>query len=379
MSTPSSPPASDPPPASAPPPDRTLLWHTLRITLIVAAVGALIAVVMLAAGVFLLAFGGIVIAVMLRTPSVWISRHTGMPPRWALALVILVALAVIGVSTWYAVPPLIAQANQLLERIPVALSSVDDWLTSIGLGTIAIQDLLPGAAALAGRLPGIVTTTFGSVGGLLVMIVLGVYLAATPREYRDGFLRLAAVERRENVRATLDRMATVLHRWILGQLVCMAFVGIAAYAALTLLGVPLAFGLAVLAGVLEFVPYLGPIVAAVPVVLVAGTESWELALYALIAFTVIQQIESYVVTPMVQRRAVYLPPALLIFLQLLLGVLFGLVGVILATPIAAVGLVLVERAYVRAVIEKPAEDGLYEEENQQAEQPASNASSGRGQ
>src|SRR5690606_36327431 len=189
---------------------------------------------------------------------------------------------------------------------------------------------------------------------VLIILAIGVYLAANPAEYRDGVVRLVAVERRESLRSTLDEMAQVLHRWVLGQLVCMAFVGIVSFAVLAIIGVPLAFGLAVLAGLLEFVPYLGPIVAAVPVVLIAATESWTLALYALIAFVVIQQLESYVVTPLVQRKAVYLPPALLIFLQVLLGVLFGIAGIILATPIAAVGLVLVERGYIETVLEKRA-------------------------
>jgi predicted PurR-regulated permease PerM len=344
--------------ASAPPPNRDLLWQTLRVALVLVAVAAIVAIVVHATGVFLLAFGGIVVAVLLRTPAAFISRHTPLPPRVALTIVVLLGLVAFAVFFWLGVPSLADQARQIAARMPQALEAVDEWLSSIGVDGFAggARSLLPSPDALMGTVPGIVGTTFGALGALLVMLALGVYLAASPHEYREGLVRLAAVERRDNLRATLDAVGNVLHRWMLGQLVCMAFVGVASYAALALLGVPVAFGLAVLAGLLEFVPYLGPIIATVPVVLIAATESWTLALYALIAFVVIQQIESYVVTPLVQRRAVYLPPALLIFLQILLGVLFGLAGVVLATPLAAVGLVVVQRAYVRTMLEKPAEE-----------------------
>ena len=130
----------------------------------------------------------------------------------------------------------------------------------------------------------------------------------------------------------------------------MAAVGVLSYVGLLILGVPLALGLAVLTALLEFVPYIGPVLAAVPVILMALTESPATALYAVLLYVAIQLVESNVISPVVQQRAVFLPPALTILFQALMGVLFGLLGILLATPIAAASLVAVQRLYVRDVL-----------------------------
>ncbi|MGQ0547871.1 MAG: AI-2E family transporter [Betaproteobacteria bacterium] len=142
----------------------------------------------------------------------------------------------------------------------------------------------------------------------------------------------------------------MLQRWLVGQVVLMAIVGTLTWIGLQLLGVPFALPLALFAGFAEFVPYIGPIVAAVPAVLVAFAEGPELALWTAGLYIAIQSVESYLLTPLVQHRAVYLPPALLLFSQVILGVTAGPLGVIVATPLAAAGLVAVQKLYVEDVL-----------------------------
>jgi predicted PurR-regulated permease PerM len=152
------------------------------------------------------------------------------------------------------------------------------------------------------------------------------------------------------VREVLDAIGHVLQRWLVGQLVLMAIVGTITWIGLALLGVPFALPLALFAGLSEFVPYVGPIVAAIPAVLVGFAEGPHLALWVAGLYIAVQSIESYVLTPLIQQRAVYLPPALLLFSQVVLGVTAGPLGVIVATPLAAAGLVAVNKLYVEDVL-----------------------------
>lgn len=339
-----------PPPRS----QRALLWRELRMLLVLVGVAAAVAAFLFATGVFMLGFAAVLIALLLHDFSSQLSRITPLSQGWALLVTAAAVVALIAGLAWYAAPHVLGQAMQFAERTPRALDALDAWLAAwLGFTpAFSFRDMLPGPQAVLGTLPTILTTTFGVLGSLVVLLAIGIYLAAHPTLYRDGLVRLFATTRRPAVTATLDELGYVLRRWLRGQMIAMVTVGAMAYLALSLLGVPLALALALLTGLLEFVPYLGPIVAAVPVVLVALTESWELALYALLAYVAIQMFEGYVLVPLIQERAIFVPPALILFAQVLLGVLFGLVGIVLATPLTAAVVLLVRRRYVEAVLER---------------------------
>jgi predicted PurR-regulated permease PerM len=340
-------------------PEQALLWRELRVLLVLVVVAAGVAAFLYATIVFMLGFAAVLIALLLHDFSSQLSRISPLTQGWALLVTVLTMVAVVAGLVGYAAPHVFGQAMQVAERTPRALDALDSWLVAwLGFApAFSFRDMLPGPQAVLGTLPTILNTTFGVLGSLAVLLALGIYLAAYPTLYRDGLVRLFATSRRAEVCETLDELGYVLRRWLRGQMIAMVTVGLMAYVALSLLGVPLAFGLAVLTALLEFVPYLGPIVAAVPVVLVALTESWELALYALLAFAAIQIFEGYVLVPLIQERAVFVPPALILFSQVLLGVLFGLVGIVLATPLTAAVVLLVRRRYVEAVLEDPGQTG----------------------
>jgi len=162
----------------------------------------------------------------------------------------------------------------------------------------------------------------------------------------EGALHLFARRKRDRMREVLYEIGNVLRRWLVGQSLLAACVAILTGAGLLLLGAPFPFALALLAGLMEFVPYIGPFLAAVPAILVGFSEGPQLALYIALLFVGIQLTESYVLAPLVQHRAVHIAPAAILFAQVLMGAIVGALGVAVATPLAAAIMVAVSMLYV---------------------------------
>ena len=203
-----------------------------------------------------------------------------------------------------------------------------------------------GDGQFIGRGLGLIGSTFGAIANVLIVIFFAVFMAAQPQPYIEGFLFLVPRRRRERAREVLYEIGNVLRRWLIGQsllAVCVAFL---TGAGLMLLGAPFAIALALLAGLMEFVPYIGPFVAAVPAILVGFAESPQLALQVGLLFLGIQMAESYVLAPLIQHKAVHLPPAAILFAQVLMGAIVGALGVAVATPLAAAVMVAVSMLYV---------------------------------
>ena len=180
----------------------------------------------------------------------------------------------------------------------------------------------------------------------LLLVVVGIYLAADPGLYFRGTLRLLPRAIRPRASAALSSAAATLRKWLGGQLMAMLLVGVLTFIGLALLDIPLALSLATIAGLLEFVPFLGPIIAAIPAVLIAFTHEPATGLYVAVLYFGIQQLEGYVLMPLVQRWAVALPPALGALSVVVFAVIFGLPGALFAVPLAIVVMVLVDELYV---------------------------------
>jgi predicted PurR-regulated permease PerM len=190
----------------------------------------------------------------------------------------------------------------------------------------------------------------GAIGNVVIILFVGIYFAASPQLYTSGIIKLIPQSKRGRARQVLNKIGHTLAQWLLGKSVSMLIVGTATSIGLSLLGVPLALILGIIAGLLDFVPYLGPVMAGVPAVLIAFSISPDLALYTVLLFTGVQLVEGYVLQPLIESRAVDLPPALTIVMQLVFGTLFGFAGVALATPLAAALKVLVQMLYVEDVL-----------------------------
>ena len=196
------------------------------------------------------------------------------------------------------------------------------------------------------KAPRVVSNVLGALAYGVVFVALGLYLAIDPGVYVRGLVRLVPRPRRARVQEVLQEVGATLGHWLVGRIVSMGIVGGITTGGLWLLGVPLAPALGFLAALAEFVPNVGPFLAFVPALLLALTESTTRALAVLLLYLGVQGFESYVLTPLVEKRAVALPPALTITAQVLMAVLVGGLGLALATPLAAAALVLVRRLYV---------------------------------
>ncbi|MBJ7407090.1 MAG: AI-2E family transporter [Bradyrhizobium sp.] len=208
---------------------------------------------------------------------------------------------------------------------------------------------LPSAGALASSGGAIVSQTLKllvgtihGVGNIFIVLFLGLAFAAQPAVYHDGLLFLAPARHRTRVALVIDRIAETLERWLIAQIIVMVAVGVVTWIGLAIIGIPSAFILGIQAGLLAFIPTVGAIIAGVVVVLASLASGWIAALSAFLLFMGVHAMESYVLTPILQRQALDIPPATLFAFQILLGVVFGIWGLALALPLVAIAKVMID-------------------------------------
>jgi predicted PurR-regulated permease PerM len=247
----------------------------------------------------------------------------------------------------------------LARRIELLTSQFHSVEQTVGhyFNTGSVKDLLSGTSlgTLFARAVSWGTTAVTIVASLLLVIVGGVYMAIDPDVYRNGLIKLFPTEWHRQIRATLDDAGAALRLWLGAQLLAMVMVGVLITIGALLIGIPSPLALGLIFGLTEFVPVIGPIAGAVPVLLVAVGQSWEMALWALGLVVLVQQIESNLIMPLVSGRAVQLPPAVGLFAVIAMGVVFGPLGLVLGYPLAVVCDVAIRLLYVRQILGEPVE------------------------
>jgi len=315
-----------------------------------------LAAVWFAADALLLIFACVLCAVLLYKLSDMLARRTHMKRQIALALVVLLLFAIIGLGGWAMAPQIAEQSGKLAEAVPQSIEKLQEFVKQHPLLQRVAAELPKPEEAMkqmSSAMPNaglFFTGIFGALGNVVIILFVGIYFAASPHLYTGGFVKLIPQAKRPRARQVLQKMGKTLSSWLLGKSVSMLIVGVATSVGLSMLGVPLALILGIIAGLLDFVPYLGPIMAGIPAVLIAFSISPDTALYVILLFTGVQLIEGYLLQPLIESRAVDLPPALTIVMQLVFGTLFGFAGVALATPLAAALKVLVQMLYVEDVL-----------------------------
>lgn len=313
----------------------------------------LAAIIWTVAEAIVIAFGGVVIATVLLSLSLPLTKWTRLPQRWSLLLVILGLATAIAGFCWLFGRDIAQEVTQFQQRLPDAVGKLQQWLQQSPAGRTLLNAVNASGfnEQAMTRAGAVVSALAGATGNLLLIVFLGIYFASDPLLYRDGVVRLVPLGRRDSVRRALNRTGTALRKWLVAQVIAMVGVGVLTGVSLALLGVPLALSLGVVAGILEFIPVIGPILSAVPGVLLAFSAGPQVAFYTTLAYVAVQQIESNVITPLVQRWAVKLPPVLGLLGIVVCGLLFGVLGVIFAVPIAVVTMVLVKDLYVEDTLE----------------------------
>lgn len=302
--------------------------------------------------VLVLAFGSILFAVILHSSREVLERKLHLSPRFSLGVAILLIVGVVVGAVALFGAQVAGQAKAISQALPAALDQAKAFAANLGAGPWVEQwtSQFSKGSGISGNIGGILMSVGDGLTNLIILLFGGIFLASKPHLYRTGLIKLVPPTSRSHAATALDDCQTALRLWLRGRLLAMALVGLLTFGGLSLIGVPSALALSLLAVLLEFVPFFGPILAAIPAILLALLGSPTDALLVAGLFLVIQQLEGNLITPIIQEHAVELPPALLLFALLGFGLLFGLLGVVLAEPLTVAIFVLVKRLYVREAL-----------------------------
>ena len=322
----------------------------LRWALIASLAIAALALMGRATSILLLAFAAVLIANFFGGCAQLISRRVRIPRPWALALFLLFLATGMAGLGWLFAARIASQMDELTREIPRVVAQLREELSHYGWISRTLSELPSpsqlASAAVLQRVTGAFSSLLGALAGGAIVLVMALFLSADRRIYQRGILRLVPMHRRDEVLETMEAVSETLWQWMLVKLASMAVIGILTYIGLLIVGLPLAPTLALIAGLMSFIPNFGPILSSIPALLLGLSQSPATALQVLGVFLAAQVVESNLVTPILERRTLQMPPALTIAVQVLLGMLSGGLGVIVASPLLAAVMVVVERLYV---------------------------------
>lgn len=301
-------------------------------------------------------FAGILLAVFLAGVTQELTDDTGLPRPLALTLT-LIGLVGVLMGLWIlAGPDISKQASALAALLPDATERLAmrvrttvqqyGWMQQY----VDPTQLLPPVSSVLGGVTNVFRDTFNLLVHGFIIIFIGIYGAAAPQSYLNGLVLLIPPASRPRAREILSALGQALRWWLTGRFILMLIVGILTGVGLQIVGIPSPVALGLLAALFSFVPYLGPILSVLPALLVASMMGLTEVLSVLVVYGAVQLLESYLIAPLIQHQAVHIPPAAVITAQFIGGVTAGAEGVLLATPLAVVVIVLVQTLYVEDVL-----------------------------
>jgi len=304
-----------------------------------------IALVVLLIQPLLIIFAGLVFASMLDGGVRLLGRVLPIGRGWRLLIVMLLAVAFVGGTVYLTGVQVTAQFSELRTTLEAQGARLINWAADQGLmpGRADINNLARDALGSFGRLTSVVGTALGTLASLLMVVVIGLFVAMEPRLYERGLQWLVPSDVRGEFAITIDRMAYTMRRLLAGRLLGMLVEGILTWLMLWLGGVPMALLLGIIAGMLAFIPNIGAIVTGVLMVSVGFSAGLNTGYWAIFTYLLVQNFDGYVVIPMVAKRTVDMPPALTLSSQILASTLFGVFGLALADPMVAMIKVALER------------------------------------
>jgi predicted PurR-regulated permease PerM len=319
----------------------------VRAVLVGLAGGAGLFLAWTAADTLFLIFAGLLFAALLDACTRGLARVLPIGRGWNLAIVCLgFAVAILGLLFWsgYSIA---LQIDQLMQALNQGLGFLEQKMADFGFapvgasgGSASIGDLFrflfPNPNQLLGQAQSAFSRTLGGIGDAVIFLLIGVFVAADPATYRERVLEFLPLRQRQSVALLLDEASKCLRRWLIGQLAAMLLLAALTWIALLALGVPSSLLLGIQTGLLEFIPYLGSVIAAVPIFLIALPLGTFTVVVALGLYAILHMLVGMVVIPLIQKQTLDLPPALAVASLTLFGVLFGVVGVAVATPLVIV-------------------------------------------
>jgi predicted PurR-regulated permease PerM len=374
-------------------------WRTrdvLRVAALVAAIYVALRLMWVGRSVLLIGFFGVLLGIVLSAGVDRLERFR-IPRALGAVLILLVFFGSMTGLGLVIAPQISRQVGELREQIPQVLDGVERWVQQRAGGVAEIMQPAQGQTAqrspppesrpgtgqdrsgesppaaqggrqgqgppvsirqgLSQQLAGagrhffaVFSSTLSVLAGFIIIMFVAVFVATDPGLYHRGLMHLFPHRARRKAGEVLSATATTLRRWMVMQLIAMLAIGVVTTVVLLLLGIKAAIALGIIAGILEFIPYFGPILSAVPAIGMAMVDGPDKAIYVIIAYVVIQQLEGSVIQPLLMKEGLDIPPVLTILGQALLSLVLGFLGLMLAVPILATVMVPVKMLYVRDVV-----------------------------
>ncbi|MGN6615935.1 MAG: AI-2E family transporter [Ilyomonas sp.] len=299
--------------------------------------------------VVLLVFAGIMIAVFFHGFAAVLHRNVHTGPKLSVVLSVVISLLLVIGFFWFAGARLQEQISQLSDTLPGTIQNAKDKLDESAVGRKVLDFLNSSGNSEKTRsvIKHFFSSSFGVISDLYIVLLMGLFFTAGPSVYKRGIIHLLPPKAKDKGKELLDKLNTVLKKWLKGQIIGILFIAILTAIALIIIGMPLVLTLALIAGLLNFIPNFGPIIALIPAVLIGLLQGTNTAIIIVCTYTFIQIIQSAIEQPLIQKKMVNIPPALIIISQVAMGALGGFWGVILATPITAVLMTIVNDLYVK--------------------------------
>jgi predicted PurR-regulated permease PerM len=297
----------------------------------------------------LLILAAVLIALYFRGLADLLHRKLQLPRPVSLPVAIISTLLLLLLFFWFTGSRIQQQVTALSDTIPTAAAMLKEKISAHPVGRNVLEKMTSGEqAGKAGAIArSFFTSTFGVLGDIYVVVFLGIFFTASPRVYTEGILKLVPLLHRKQARDIMNRISGDLTRWLKGKLLAMLVVAVLTAIGLLIIGVPMIFALALIAGVLNFIPNFGPLLAMVPAVLVGLLEGPGTAALVAGLYILVQVLESNFITPQIQKKLISIPPALIITAQLFMGILTGGWGILLATPVTVMLIILVHELYIK--------------------------------
>jgi len=331
------------------------VWVTVGI---VALLVSAILIARVAFNVLLMILAGSLIATFFHGLADFIERRIKCKRRVAMISGVLLTFMLTGVLFWFMGTRIQQQISELSRTLPGTVAHLRTKLGESDLGRQLLEatgnkpsgDMLNTARSFF-------TTSFGVLGDVYIILFLGIFFTTNPSIYKDGLLLMLPPSRQKTGRHILDRISLSLKGWLKGMMVSMVLVSVMISIGLSVVGIPAALVLGLLTGLLEIVPTLGSVLAMIPGTLLGLTVSTNTGIGVAIIYIVSQTITGNIVNPLIQKKMINLPPALTLISQLIMGSVSGALGIIMAVPLLAITVILVDELYIKKIHHVPEEKG----------------------
>jgi predicted PurR-regulated permease PerM len=301
--------------------------------------------------VLLLILAGALIALFFHGFAEFIKRKLHLTHKVSLLISIISTFVILILVFWFMGAKVQQQVTEISKNLPVIIDNAKKQLATTSIGKKFLEKNSSDDFYNKGYkfVSNFFNSTFGIFTDIYIVLFLGLFFTTAPKTYVDGFLMLIPKNAKPRTQYTLEKIGFQLTKWLKGQVFAMIIVAILKGIALTVLGIPMAVTLALIAGLLNFVPNFGPLISMFPAILIALTLGINKAIVVVIVYLIIQIIDGNVITPAIQQKLINMPAALIIIAQLFMGLLCGAWGLILATPLVAILIIVVQETYVKKI------------------------------